>query len=143
MTDISIVKPLEWEVYPNDGTRMFEGQNEQRQYISRALPPIGPAIFIMKKDDVYSIEDREGIYGTESDAKLVAQTDYERRILSALSIAEPCEPAAWRHTIVEPDGRENIMLSRSAVNPWSHWVDKHLGECVYTCTPLYESLTTA
>lgn len=82
------VKALEWEVYPDDGTRMFEGQNEQRQYISRALPPIGPAIFIMTKDDVYSIEDREGIYGTENDAKMVAQADYERRILSALTLKD-------------------------------------------------------
>jgi hypothetical protein len=82
------VKALEWEVYPDDGTRMFEGQNEQRQYISRALPPIGPAIFIMTKDDVYSIEDREGIYGTENDAKMVAQADYELRILSALTLKD-------------------------------------------------------
>ncbi|MBY5821434.1 hypothetical protein [Rhizobium leguminosarum] len=52
--------------------------------------------------------------------------------------AERCEPVAWRHTIVEPDGRKNIMLSQSAANPWSHWVGKHLGECVYACTPLYE-----
>jgi Lar family restriction alleviation protein len=85
LAEVVKVRPLEWDVYPADGTRTFEGQNEQRQYLSRALPPIGPAIFIMIKDDVYSIEDREGIYGTENDAKLAAQADYEQRIMSALS----------------------------------------------------------
>jgi hypothetical protein len=140
------IKPLEWEVYPDDGTRMFEGQNEQRQYISRALPPIGPAIFIMKKDDVYSIEDREGIYGTESDAKLVAQTDYELRILSALTLKDDPGNGAegWQTIDSAPKDRTIVILWAEA---WLHpvmgyWSSVHNGWLEYGSRDLKANAAT-
>lgn len=70
--------------------------------------------------------------------ELASRYDALSLAVAALRHAEPLDPVAWRHAIVEPDGRKNIMLSQSAENPWSHWVEKHLGECVYACTPLYD-----
>ena len=47
------------------------------------------------------------------------------------------KPVAYRHSIVEPDGQEQICFSVSPDNPWSHWVAKHRDKCTYTVMPLY------
>jgi hypothetical protein len=51
---------------------------------------------------------------------------------------EPCEqPSGYLHQITEPGGGVNQMYSSSGANPWSHWVESHRDQCIYSCTPLY------
>ena len=84
------VKSLEWKPYPEDGGTAWEGQGERRQYLLRVFPPIGPAIFIMRKDDVYSVDglDLNAEYGSEAEAKAAVQSYYEARIYSALVLEQ-------------------------------------------------------
>jgi hypothetical protein len=52
------------------------------------------------------------------------------------------QPVAYLHRIVEPGQAsvsDNTLFSYSAENPWSHWVERHRRECVWTCTPLYST----
>ena len=47
------------------------------------------------------------------------------------------KPTAWLHEITEPERGHSSIFSRSADNPWSHWMKSHLDQCVYKATPLY------
>lgn len=55
----------------------------------------------------------------------------------ALLAAPQAEPTAWLHEITEPNRDTSVMLSLSADNPWSHWVEAHRDRCKYKVTPLY------
>lgn len=84
------VKPLEWRVYPEDGRRMAEGQNQQRNFVSRALLPWGHAFFVMEKDGIFTLEgSTEVFFDTEQDAKDEAQSQFETWIRAALATATP------------------------------------------------------
>lgn len=83
------VKPLEWDVWPTEGTQR-EGINDQRFYRARALRPIGFAIFLMEKDGVWSLDGHalddeleDQRFSSATEAKAAAQADYEARIRSA------------------------------------------------------------
>lgn len=102
------VKPLEWSIWPEDGTACSEGQNPQRSFRERAIGVHG-AYFLMWKDGAYSIkfglsgDDLKGMWIEAALAKAAAQADYEARILSALSSTPPApepeaegEAVAWR-----------------------------------------------
>lgn len=83
------VKTLEWENYPDDGTEMFEGLNDKRQYLERAIHPFGAYCLMYKAGAGYSIKsdytDKTFYYGTASDAREAAEAEYKRRVLSALT----------------------------------------------------------
>jgi hypothetical protein len=57
------------------------------------------------------------------------------------AIPPVAEPVAWLHVIQEPDtSHPQTMYSGSPDNPWSHWLESHRDQCVYSCTPLYTAL---
>ncbi|UYE95780.1 hypothetical protein HAAEEKHM_00060 [Sinorhizobium phage AP-16-3] len=86
MTDRPAIKPLEFLPYPEDGGAVTEGYGEKRQFLSRALPPTGGAIFIMVKDGVYSFDgiDDESTYASEAEAIAAANAVHAARIRSCL-----------------------------------------------------------
>jgi hypothetical protein len=82
------VKPLDWKPHPEDGRISHEGQNAQRRYVSRALPPWDGAYFVMEKGGVYSLKTSlgslDGEYPSEEAAKAAMQSIYSAWIHAAL-----------------------------------------------------------
>jgi hypothetical protein len=86
-----IVKPLDWQRYPDQGT-MTEGLNERREYVSRALLPWG-ALFLMKSSDgIYTLDgafgEDLGEFRSSSDATWAAQNEFTDRIRSVVSLED-------------------------------------------------------
>lgn len=80
---------LAWTPWPEDGSKQFEGNNDKRQYISRAMTAWG-AYFIMldgqgRYSFIFRYDDDPSTFETEAQAKAAAQADFNRRILSSLS----------------------------------------------------------
>ncbi len=84
------VKALEWQVYPDDGSFVQEGQGRKRDYRERALHSYG-AYFLMEKAGRFSIRDstdghqEEPDFGNPEAARGSASERHEARIRSALT----------------------------------------------------------
>ncbi len=78
---------------------------------------------------------------TEPNAEWWDREELRDTARAALEAAERAavseEPVAWIHHIIEPDGIELSIYSRSGDNPFSHWLESHRSACKYEATPLY------
>jgi hypothetical protein len=72
----------------------------------------------------------------DAQAIVEAKEKWAERLASAPARGEP---VAYRHEMTEPDDKQapRYLYSGSKNNPWSHWMEEHLGKCRYVCTPLY------
>lgn len=74
-------------------------------------------------------------------AKGVADSDFRvlvNDIVERLNQgAGQADAVAWLHKICEPGGCGSHLFSFSSDNPWSHWLESHRAECVYSAQPLF------
>lgn len=119
------VKPLEWHAYPGGGDRMAEGQNQQRNFVSRALLPWGSAFFTMEKDGVFTLEgSTEVFFDTEQAAKDAAQTQFDAWIRAALAATATESARSPFKAKEEPDPKlEEVAAAIGFVLDNTRWED--------------------
>ena len=84
--------------------------------------------------------DCEDVRGPVQYGMPAAIAAWNRRATTRTSEAEP---VAFRHEMIEPDREPFYVYSGSSANPWSHWMAEYLGQCTYSCQPLYTLPTPA
>jgi len=116
------VSSLSFQPYPGDGSTIYEGQNEQRRYVARALLPWSGAVFVMEKDGVFTLTGScDGFFHDEQSAKDAAQAEFAKWILASVEPTSPAlnvETFTRQQMLAEVDRRvERALLARDAVSP--------------------------
>lgn len=146
---MAVAKKLEWHAYPEDGSRVSEGQNAQRNYVSRAQLPWPGAFFVMEKDGRFSLENYPAMsFENEHGARHAAQSIFNAWILAALA-TEAAGANLYKlrdrpDAVLTPSPQTNMTVRRLewdeeelpaaqcvfghyVINPWYHHVELLIG----------------
>ena len=147
MTDTVTVKPLVWESVHREYVETYQANCAVGIYrIFEDEDSAAGAIWIefAVHEDRFGMVDAvevDRIYGEFSDAKAAAQTDYERRIRSALEPQTPAQAARVLRNIEPDDGfwrscsgcHETIDGQETGWHPYSPIFKCHLGAGCREC----------